>query len=416
MWYTITDTGGYCRIDFVASENRFWPPEVLRMHRLEMAGIAGRSIHLTGPGPVWMYAHAAAMATASGAASVLSLSAAPPGITNDTEGSYVTVSRAGDEGAAIVAIHLRPDFPLSELAIGRLLKPVCDQIRSHPPRWVCLTGLGPVGVYAELAAVSVKSGVSQISCFSPRSGLIHVYSNEESAVRFVGRELPIPDWLESHVVRPNPGLLIGVIGDPNVGKSVFSSILDHYRQQIRLSGWRFDCDGQSPTPPWYLRQEASGDPQLARDRRNQNKRRWSNEMEIGLSEQLRRQRMCFDVVVADLPGGNHQANPPERIPLGRERLFHPIDSFVLVDRADRPSEEQWREAMKRHGLEGRIVAVLRSSSPEGALTLCGGCEAGAWRGEVTGLNRSQTTLVFDKSGVGAMEDLWKAVTGSSHQP
>ncbi|GIW83344.1 MAG: hypothetical protein KatS3mg105_5151 [Gemmatales bacterium] len=49
-----------------------------------------------------------------------------------------------------------------------------------------------------------------------------------------------------------PGILLGIVGDPNCGKSVLSRLLDTYRAIRRERGWLLDCDAAAPTPRWYF--------------------------------------------------------------------------------------------------------------------------------------------------------------------
>src|SRR5262249_11052236 len=145
-------------------------------------------------------------------------------------------------------------------------------------------------------------------------------------------------------------------GDPNCGKSVFSLVLNEYRNGRGHSGWRLDCDGQAPTTQWYLNWNRSA-PTDAREARDRHKRDWTDAMEAATADRRRGLRVFFEVATADLPGGTHRLTPPVRIPRHREVIFREIDSLVLIERADRPTEDDWREALRPHGLDNRLVAV-----------------------------------------------------------
>ena len=201
-------------------------------------------------------------------------------------------------------------------------------------------------------------------------------------------------------------MILGVTGDPNCGKSVLSAALDSYREQIGCEGWKLDCDGQSPTPPWYL--SLIGD-ERARQFREAQKRCWTPEMEATIAEQLRLGRELFSVLIADLPGGNHKAVPPQRLPEGRERIFAAVDTLILLERDDALSEAAWREALRPHGLDGRLAAVLRSRHPDGPPSLSVCQEGGLWRGEVTGLDRSRSARELAEAYQSGLKQLWPAL-------
>jgi hypothetical protein len=107
-----------------------------------------------------------------------------------------------------------------------------------------------------------------------------------------------------------------------------------------------------------------------------------------------------------LPGGNHEAVPPQRIPEGRERIFAEVDALILLERDDAPSEAAWREALRSHGLESRIAAVLMSGDPDGPPSLSVWKEGGLWRGNVTGLDRSRSPGDLAEAFQKALDQLW----------
>jgi hypothetical protein len=132
-------------------------------------------------------------------------------------------------------------------------------------------------------------------------------------------------------------------------------------------------------------------------------------MEATIAEQLRLGRELFSVLIADLPGGNHKVEPPQRLPEGRERIFAEVDALILLQRDDAPSETAWREALRPHGLDGRIAAVISSSHPDGPPSLSVCKEAGLWRGGVTGLDRSGSTRELVEAYRSGLDQLWPAM-------
>ena len=68
-------------------------------------------------------------------------------------------------------------------------------------------------------------------------------------------------------------------------------------------------------------------------------------------EGLRRSNL--DLVLLDMPGGLHSVQPPQRIPAGREPLFHAVDAFVLLAR-DESARTGWIDALSRVGVADQI--------------------------------------------------------------
>lgn len=401
-WYRISDDGAQVQIEFVPSPNRFWPPEILRRIPLPVQGVNGRRVVLTGSGAVWMYAHAAATLRAAGARDISTLAPTSPGTSDELTGcdSRLVLDRDDQPTAALLHVHLRASPRLSPSAIHRLIEPRLEELSRLRLGELVLSGRTGVQVYARVASAAIDSGVQRITCWSARDGLIVVH---DPCGGQLGRQITRPDWLARVMPKPDRPVIIGIAGDPNRGKSTFSTALDWYREQKGMEGWRLDCDGQSPTPPWYLslvREE------MAERLRRQHKRPWTPEMEAAVVDQLRLGRELFSVLIADLPGGNHKLVPAARIPAGRERMFAEVDALILLDRSDDPSEEAWRAALRQHQLEGCIAAVLITRDPQGppSLSLHGG--QGLWRGTITGLDRTRSANELGAAFRHVLDQLW----------
>jgi hypothetical protein len=404
-WYRVSQNGAEVRVEFTPSKDRFWPPEIIRTSALSVAGVSGRPVVLTGPGAVWMYAHAAATLRAAGAGHVGVQTPNRPGTADDTTGSESLLILAGEDRqkGALLLVRLRASPPLSPTAVNRLLEPRLEELARLRPEELVIAGRASVEVYARIARAAVDSGARRIVCWSARDGLVVVY---DPAGGQLGSQIARPDWLAQAMPRPIWPVILGVTGDPNCGKSVFSAALDCYREQIGCDGWKLDCDGQSPTPPWYL--SLIGD-ERAKELRDQQKRCWTPVMEATIAEQLRLGRELFSVLIADLPGGNHKAVPPQRLPEGRERIFAEVDALILLERDDAPSEAAWREVLRPHGLDGRLAAVLRSRYPDTPPSLSVRKEGGLWRGNVTGLDRSRSARELAEAYQSGLKQLWPAL-------
>jgi hypothetical protein len=226
--------------------------------------------------------------------------------------------------------------------------------------------------------------------------------------RRFGSASELPQWLADAMPSPKAPVVIGVVGDPNHGKSVFSAALDRYRTSKNQDGWILDCDGQAPTPHWYLSMLEQNNPE-AIQLREQSKRPWTSEMEERIAKQICMGRRIFEILIADLPGGNHKASPPQRVPPGRERIFNEVDALILLENIDGQREAAWREALLRHGLDGRIAAVLTSRDPQVAPALSVRQNGDLWRGAIEGLDRNRPDGELDEAFRAGLDQLWPAL-------
>lgn len=151
------------------------------------------------------------------------------------------------------------------------------------------------------------------------------------------------------------GHLIGVVGDPNSGKSVFSWKLYESLQRLGVTCYRTDCDVAAPTARWGVT-TASGE-QL----RRASKRPWNDSRDVPmLVERLGRlRRSVAEIVVVDLPGGRHDGPLPVRIPEARVPLFAAIDRYIVVQKTDAIADA-WRNALRGAHPRSEIVAEVCS--------------------------------------------------------
>jgi len=407
-WYRRFEEQGIIGFEFLPSPDRFWPPTVLCDQPFTCTGVAGRTVLLTGPGAVWMYAHAAAMLQQAGAAEVKVKTPHAAGSSDDLQGSTSKLILAGEHGqsGALLQVQLRVSPTLSQAAVERLISPRMDELRRLRPAQVVLSGRANAHVYVEAARTAAVSGAQSILCWSARDGLTVVLDRDRSQI---GTRVARPPWLAQAMPRPVSSRIIGVIGDPNRGKSVFCSVLDCYQQTKGVEGWKLDCDGQSPTPGWYLSLLATS-PQEAREHRQGYKVPWTPEMEQRIAEQLVLGRELFQVLIADLPGGYHAVTPPQRIPPGRERLFAEVDALVLLEDERGSSERAWREELRVHGMESQLAAVLISRDPDARHPSCMFWQQGnLWRGWIEGLHRSRRPEELAAAYRSNLDQLWPSL-------
>lgn len=200
-----------------------------------------------------------------------------------------------------------------------------------------------------------------------------------------------------------PGIVIGIIGDPNSGKSVLAKCLQALLRRRINDAWVFDSDFASPTPDWYIRMVSTGAEEGTQLRKDL-KRQWSQELHDAVKNRLVELKKSLSLTIADFPGGLHTGEgPPQRIPRGREKILKEADAFILIGRSDKmESFKEWRTDLEAHGLSGRIVGEIISHKPEDKkIDLRLKWEGGQLKGEAYNLDRGslQQKLLPDDRAV-----------------
>ncbi|GIW92482.1 MAG: hypothetical protein KatS3mg110_0523 [Pirellulaceae bacterium] len=387
-WYTWDRRQDTWVLQFQPAPERYWPPSILCDQPLGLPDAAPSvaTVVLTGPGAVWMYAHAAAVCRRAGFAvkveSIPRLDA-----TDGLEDCHAQWSTADtDLSKAVISVQLRANPPVSQGGLERLLASPLSNLNAFRPSELVIFGRASVDVYTRIAGEAVGASTCVVYCWSARDGLVRVWDRQDP--KNVGGPWPVPNWYRQLMRQPCQPAVIGVVGDPNHGKSVMSRCLDYYGTKALRETWCLDCDAQSPTPPWYVSLVAH-DPQEANRLRSGLKRRWTSHMERAVANQLRVARRLFDVLIADLPGGNHKISPPMRIPESRVEVFRQVDAFIVMDDREGVSGRGWCEALQQVGLGDRVCAFICSENPSGDFSLVWHEQGGGiLRGTATGLDRA----------------------------
>lgn len=227
-------------------------------------------------------------------------------------------------------------------------------LRSKP---VVMTGRGSLLFYSVMAASVAASGCVNVLVEKPTENqLIRIFG--DFAARAVGKK---------------NGLMIGVLGDPNSGKSVFSKVFGCILQRSTAkSVWGYDCDAAAPTSDWYIyglqRAKSQSEIDFEKRAREATKQKWSVALEKQVSERMKIVKSNLDIVVADFPGGWHdeKSNTHKRIPdSGRAEMLANCDSFVIIGRSDAPERiAEWKNALAGYGLSNRVIAEIISESPD----------------------------------------------------
>ena len=255
---------------------------------------------------------------------------------------------------------------------------------------VILSGRGPVIMYATLGCLAAKTGYTSLLIDKPV--LPYYYS-------FSIAKTPICSLIIKSNDAKTKGWCLGILGDPNSGKSVFSKTLFHcVRDKFSPnSAWIYDCDIASPTPEWYFHGQSASNEALKNEyelRRKQLKSQWDTKKETKVSVDLQNIKHNLQFVVADLPGGNHKAIPPQRIPgPTRANIMRQCNALIVLCREDKPNVfEDWIVALKEYGLEHRVVAKIITRCPTAPVAVSGitSESSGLLSCTVTGLDRTKT--------------------------
>lgn len=387
MWFSLESTDAECIISFQLSPHPEWAHEVINEHPLPACELMDREVTLQGKAPMWMYACASIVAVRAGARAirVYQPQGQTPVLVHPIAGLPCPdpgwLQLLDDEGGGSIVEFNAP--PAGARWLPEMLPHLAGTKDQWNPELVTLTGCGANWMYAAAAALAALNSKRKIAYFAPKDGHGVLLTAQ------AGQPVVIPASPSLLRQEGDGGRIIGVVGDPNSGKSVLSILLTHAFKEAGMKLiWRLDCDHAAPTPHWYLQMlEQERDREAARLRDGQ-KRSWTPEAEQTLARQLCVCAQSLRWVIADFPGGIHKNGPVRRIPEGREALLAAAHHFVILKRADRPdAEEGWRAELAAHDLENRIIAVVASAAPNEPLSLHMDDPA-ELRATATGLNRT----------------------------
>jgi len=247
-----------------------------------------------------------------------------------------------------------------------ILSPVCLQ-KLPGELDKALSNIGEEFIYWDSPApVWFVSSLSRIlfSKFKNLAGFGIYSANEEGVVVVHSNR---DDYIPGIVLREKSGnkqikpRLIGIVGDPNSGKSVFSWKLYQALQKLGVRCYRLDCDFQAPTALWGITTE------MGRNLRKTQKRPWKEtDIQILLQIIARLKSSGMEIIILDLPGGIHKPGiEPIRIPAGREKVFSEIQEYIIVQRDDSIAQA-WREAIAKVNPSARtdIEVLSRMRVPD----------------------------------------------------
>jgi hypothetical protein len=368
-------------VEFIQNKTTLWTLNYCLKEPLPENNMCqDKQVVFTGPGPAWMYMLGSCWALAGGACCIQVWKAnrnSPDGeITvfpqQLAESQFIWYRKHAAELYTEILIN-RGD--LTREIIGDIPGLIEDCNENLP---ILITGSQPMWLSAALAIEATARG-----------RVIWYKTPKEDGVY----QFPTVSFQEMSLPRlPRPGIRVGIVGDPNSGKSVFSFMLDKACLNAGLNVWRYDCDAAARTSFWYLQMSRDENSVQANKIRKNSKREWNKDLERQVAAELSNLSQEIPLIIADLPGGKHfkDQDPElsERIPDGREVIMAEIDAFIIIGKTERDSGRLWRKALAERGYTDKIFGELTSVKPESEPHLSlKELEGLHFDGEISGLNR-----------------------------
>ena len=376
------------RLNIENGNNIQIPSEILKQ-------VPGQTITISGRAPLWLYMYTALQLHLAGTKGIL-LKQAQESAVNIVP---VAKSKCSDEQFAVISTFEKTLICEYLCTRNKKISPadLSDCLDALPEKeekydTLVLSGKMPIWLAGAAAVDAYKKGWRNIECFVPQEGCTVAITPAIHS----GGKLP---QLKS------PGIIIGIIGDPNSGKSVFSELLEQSGNFAGERLWRFDCDYAAPTPNWYLDMLKQGKKEEGKELRLSYKRKWIPGAEEELVSDLNNMRKYIPIIIADLPGGLHKDGISQRIPPGREVLLKSVDCFIIVAKKDSlDTGVAWQHELNTIGKANNIVLTVYSGdykSPTTSLTF----RDGYWR--TNGLSRDAKP-----ASVEIKKQLWQLVMDS----
>ena len=349
-------------IEFLDTPNRFYSHEVIIDSPFKGLNYSGKEIVLTGKAPNWLYLHAAYFAHKNGAKEIVIqkvdekfVKIFPVNSTIDDAAKEWYNFEKNDNELTITFLKNKQSAEgfWGEEVLGKF--PLDLKTDDSKSKQLVVTGSGSVWMYAASGVAASIFGYELVVYDSPREEFLILVGNVD------------PGFLKVRKIRRDyPGLVIGVVGDPNSGKSVFSKVLYQVLEKYYSSIWLFDCDAASPTANWYLHMLNSGKKNEGNLLREKTKVKWTPTLEAHVADCLKSLKDNLEIVIADLPGGIHsEGKPIARIPKGREVVMKRIDLFIILGKSGKYDiVSGWRKELEVHGLENCVIAEIESACPK----------------------------------------------------
>jgi len=396
-WYSIKIDNNTLFVNFIQNkDDNHWTPDILTTQPLPTDIFKDKEVIIKGKSAVWIYAHAAITAFKGKAKSIYIAQANvdnpikifPIEDCEDQDNNFFQQDPINNNIHIIRFIPKLPFDPWNPIGQIHIPRFFNDNSFEH----CCLTGQGANWMYASFAIQACKAGVKTISCYIPRESTDSPIILNNNLTPYMNCKIDCPKIIEKVEVN---GSVIGIVGDPNSGKSVFSAALAAVAYDMNINSWILDCDGASPTPKWFTSLLRDGEADEAIKLRNSQKIEWTHELEKNIAIQIKNLKNTTKITFADMPGGDHRDKKnPLRIPPGREVMMKEVDKFIVLGRKGEDIADKWIDELKKHNLDNRVIAVFDSHSPKSEPELIITKVDSIFKGNVTGLDREQELKKF----------------------
>jgi len=355
--FSFDEADGKLVIHLNPSADRNLLPSVLEDPAIDNLPFNGKKTVLEGGAPLWLYAYFAVRAVMKGTKEIIVCQAGMDDMLVWSGRPLLTANAVTDTPCFVIsqkdsnAVRLKFKRPPYEKGDKWTMADLIKTPLNLPDNTEILFigGRAAIWMYTAVAVTAHNAGIKHILCDLPI----------ERAYISIGAVKPNID-LNKPKLKKN-GLVIGIVGNPNSGKSVFSDWLENEIMDEWQDSWRIDADHASPTPKWYLDGVSSGqEDEVIKIRKKQD---WTSDMELNIAERLRTIREYLDITLVDLPGGKKTDTGHICIPQGREVIFKEIDLFLILWR-DEAIRENWLSALREHNMETRVFAEIQSCNPD----------------------------------------------------
>ncbi len=388
-WFNITENenDNNIHIEFISCSDRFYPINIIDVKSNVFYKTEGKEVIVSGKASVWMYGFVVYHSMKNRAIGIQIQN--PAEIIRVYPLSDLDLDPAVDKWYEIKqtqeyivleleSLHLKKWWPIA--TVNQILLSESFQNKS-----VIITGAGAVWMYAAVAVKSFLDNANDFFIYNPKE--MPTLAINISKKTNINLTVPIPQFMKSE----KSGEIIGVLGDPNSGKSVFSRLLSNVSDSKNV--WLLDCDAASPTPPWYY-ELMKYNYDEAKHLRDSHKVQWSVLMEDILAQNMKNLRETLYALIADMPGGKKDKETGEldRIPGNRKIMMEQIDKIIIISKDDN-STDGWLTVLKKYKLDNKVVAIIKSHNHTGDLAFNYQRNDNIYYGTAEGLDRSLITEI-----------------------
>lgn len=369
--------------------------------------IKGKNIRIKGKGPIEIYAYTAYWCAKKDCESITiydfnlsrDFEIYRKGKTySDTIPQWCSITERSDSIVTSVIPSSLSDGRWAEDSISKNAFCFIYRKTSNP---IILTGRGSLLFYSIMACSAAISNCENVVIEKP---------TEKNFIKIAGSLFQISPQ------NRKTGTMIGILGDPNSGKSVFSKVLGNILRQYsdEKSIWTYDCDAAAPTSDWYIyglqRAQTQEESDIKINARKATKQHWTGELELKVARYMDIVKSNLDFVVADFPGGKHneENNVHERIPSKeRAEMLKNCDYFIIIGRSDKlECIEAWKTTLADYNLADKVIAEIISKNPQNLPVVESYSFDGknVFHAEVCGLDRKNLTSCIVSAFCSAFKD------------